>query len=116
MYLDKIVAEKQSDPAFRRGKEVDWEAELARAEVPEQRGFSKSLRDSQGPSIIAEMKRASPSKGSFEFAGRVEDQVASYEKGGARAVSVLTNGPFFQGSLTDLAAARQGTALPPLHL
>ena len=61
MYLDKIVAEKQSDPAFRRGKEVDWEAELARAEVPEQRGFSKSLRDSQGPSIIAEMKRADPS-------------------------------------------------------
>ena len=115
MYLDKIVAEKQSDPAFRKGKEVDWEAELARAEVPEQRGFSKSLRDSPGPSIIAEMKRASPSKGSFEFAGRVEDQVASYEKGGARAVSVLTNGPFFQGSLTDLAAARQGTALPLLR-
>ena len=116
MYLDKIVAEKQSDPAFRQGKEIDWEAELARAEVPEQRGFTKSLRGSpEGPSIIAEMKRASPSKGSFGFEGAVEEQVSGYEKGGARAVSVLTNGPFFQGTLKDLQAARRGTSLPLLR-
>jgi indole-3-glycerol phosphate synthase len=112
MYLDKIVANKQSDPTFLEGIETDWDRLLQDGESPEQRGFSRSLKDPEGPSIIAEMKRASPSKGSFEFEGLVEHQVARYERGGARAVSVLTNGPYFQGHLLDLQAARQGTNLP----
>lgn len=114
MYLEKIVSQKQSDPAFLEGREKDWNQLLQEAGAPSQRGFVASLRGSF-PSIIAEMKRASPSKGSFEFQGRVEEQVAGYERGGARAVSVLTNGPFFQGGLYDLQAARRATALPLLR-
>lgn len=117
MYLDKIVANKQSDPAFEDGKNTDWDRLLDEGEHPSQRDFCKSLRNAPPgrPSIIAEMKRASPSKGSFEFDGQVSDQVARYERGGARAVSVLTNGPYFQGHLQDLQSARKGTTLPLLR-
>lgn len=114
MYLEKIVSQKHSDPAFLEGREKDWNQLLQEAGAPPQRGFVANLRGSF-PSIIAEMKRASPSKGSFEFRGRVEEQVAGYERGGARAVSVLTNGPFFQGGLDDLQAARGATELPLLR-
>ncbi len=67
------------------------------------------------PSIIAEMKRASPSKGSFHFQGTVSTQVQAYQRGGAKAVSVLTNEAFFSGRLEDLREARGATELPILR-
>ena len=90
MYLDKIVANKQSDPAFQDGKNTDWDRLLDQSERPSQRDFCESLRSAPlaQPSIVAEMKRASPSKGSFEFEGQVSDQVARYERGGARGPGV----------------------------
>lgn len=117
MYLDKIVAHKQGEPAFLQGRETDWEARLAEVGPQPRRSFVHSLRSSpQGqPSIIAEMKRASPSKGSFAFTGSVAEQVQAYERGGAKAVSVLTNEPFFQGSQADLAEARAAISLPVLR-
>lgn len=116
MYLNKIVAKKAEDHAFVAGQNTDWDSQLENLARPRQ-SFTQSLRASgpDEPSIIAEMKRASPSKGSFSFSGRVEEQVASYQRGGARAISVLTNGPFFEGSLDDLRAARTGTELPILR-
>lgn len=116
MYLEKIVAHKRSDPAFAAAKEVPWEERLQN-HTGDTRGFVASIKSSppDQPSIIAEMKRASPSKGSFEFQGDVAEQVAAYEEGGAKAVSVLTNEHFFKGRLEDLERARQGTQLPLLR-
>lgn len=115
MYLDKIVAHKRTDPEFARQREVDWSSRLT--DPQPRRPFVASVRSSpQGqPSIIAEMKRASPSKGSFHFQGSVADQVLAYQKGGAKAVSVLTDQAFFCGSAEDLRQAREAVALPVLR-
>ena len=116
MYLQKIVDQKSQDPAIEEARKVDWEAQLETLQQP-RRSFTESLRTAPNgqPSIIAEMKRASPSKGSFDFQGEVADQVRAYEAGGARAVSVLTNEHFFSGHLRDLKSARSGTQLPLLR-
>lgn len=117
MYLDKIVAHKKADPAFAEGRSHNWPARLGLIQTPPRRSLVGSLRNAPAgqPSIIAEMKRASPSKGSFAFSGAVADQVRAYERGGARAVSVLTNQEFFKGSSEDLADARAAIDLPVLR-
>ena len=78
------------------------------------RDFRKAL-GGRTAAIIAEIKKASPSKGllatNFDPARTAEQ----YEAGGAAAVSVLTDGPFFQGSLADLQAARAAMRLPVLR-
>jgi indole-3-glycerol phosphate synthase len=66
-------------------------------------------------SLIAEVKRASPSKGPIRPGLDVASLVAEYEAGGARAVSVLTEGDFFLGSLEDLGVAAATTSLPLLR-
>jgi len=65
--------------------------------------------------VIAEVKRASPSAG--VFAGNLDAaaQVSHYAAGGAAAISVLTDGPYFQGSLADLEAARRAVSIPLLR-
>jgi indole-3-glycerol phosphate synthase len=68
-----------------------------------------------GLSVIAEHKRRSPSAGAIRGDLVLEDVVSAYERGGAAAVSVLTDGPSFGGSLDDLRAARAATGLPALR-
>jgi len=116
MYLDKIVESKNQDSRFLADRKRDWEQRLSETKS-DQRSFVGSLKASADsePSIIAEMKRASPSKGSFDFKSSVSEQVGHYERGGARAVSVLTSERFFLGTLEDLQQARQGTRLPILR-
>jgi indole-3-glycerol phosphate synthase len=66
-------------------------------------------------SVIAEVKRASPSRGSINPALSVEHQVKEYQRGGARAISVLTEPELFGGSGQDLQAARDAVSLPILR-
>lgn len=75
----------------------------------------KALQNSERLNIIAEIKRASPSKGVINDKIDVRELAAIYETGGARAVSVLTEEDFFKGSLEDLKAVRKTTALPILR-
>ena len=73
-----------------------------------------ALRGCPQVPIIAEIKRASPSAGALQRGASVERLARAYEEGGAAAISVLTDGPFFQGSLADLEEARRAVPLPIL--
>jgi indole-3-glycerol phosphate synthase len=76
-----------------------------------------SLKDAltKGSGIIAEHKRRSPSKGSFECPVRLKSVVQGYENAGASAISCLTDEPFFGGTLKDLTEARQTGNIPILR-
>jgi len=78
------------------------------------RGFAAALR-APGISVIAEHKRSSPSAGAIRDDLILEDVVGAYQRGGAAALSVLTEEHSFSGSLADLAAARAAAALPILR-
>jgi len=75
--------------------------------------FGTALRRAN-VSVIAELKRASPSKGSINPELSVIEQASAYEKGGAAAISILTEPTRFSGSNDDLVAARGATSLPLL--
>ena len=86
----------------------------AQQAVSARRDFQKAIYASP-PAVIAEIKKASPSKGLLTQSFDPAQIAASYEHGGAAALSVLTDGPNFQGSLLHLQAARQATRVPVLR-
>lgn len=113
-FLETVVERTQADLVAR--KRTLPEAALRERLGPARRGrpFSEALID-EGISLIAEMKRASPSKGPIRPDATVADVVSAYQRAGARAVSVLTEPEWFKGSLDDLAAARAACDLPLLR-
>jgi indole-3-glycerol phosphate synthase len=114
MILTKILAETRRTVAEARQRRPveDLEREAATASPP--RGFAAALR---GPDItcIAEIKRRSPSAGWIKEGADAAQIARVYEGAGAAALSVLTDGPFFGGSLDDLRAARAAVRLPVLR-
>src|SRR6516164_177493 len=113
--LDQIVVATQADLAERKAR-VPLE-ELRVQAAPEPRTFSEALRPvAGGPArLIAEIKRASPSKGLIASTFDPVAQARAYERGGSAAISVLTEPQFFQGSLEQLRAVREAVALPVLR-
>ncbi|MBY0398638.1 MAG: indole-3-glycerol phosphate synthase TrpC [Thermoleophilia bacterium] len=113
-FLESVV-ERTRDEVSRRKRELPPE-QLAERLGPARRGrpFSEALID-EGISLIAEMKRASPSRGPIRPGASVSEIVRAYEAGGARAVSVLTEREHFGGSLDDLVVARSACDLPLLR-
>jgi len=77
--------------------------------------FRTALQRHDRVNIIAEIKRASPSKGVINDQINVAERASEYELGGAAAVSVLTEEDFFKGSLEDLKLVRKATSLPVLR-
>ncbi len=111
--LDRIV-ELTRDDVRRRRREVPLADLEARVGHHEERPFAEALIR-PGVSIVAEHKRRSPSSGEIRAGASVTEIVQAYERGGAAALSVLTEGPHFGGSLDDLREARAACALPILR-
>jgi indole-3-glycerol phosphate synthase len=111
--LTRIVAVKKDKLASTRISTAAWE-QLAERHHRERRDFERALR-SGAVAIIAEVKKASPSRGVLTADFHPAQTARQYEAGGAAAVSVLTDEEFFQGSLADLESARNATRLPVLR-
>lgn len=103
-YLDRILAQTASDLLARKATADLADLERRGAGRTEPVSLESSLRR-PGTAVISEFKRASPSKGEFAFAGTLAEVIGDYIEGGAAGLSVLTDGPFFQGSMADLTAA-----------
>jgi indole-3-glycerol phosphate synthase len=115
MILDTIVAKKKQEVAALKSNRIHLPAEFQEKKIDPPRGFSKALLAYPGVAIIAEAKKASPSKGVIcpDF-----DPVAiavNYRKNGAQAISVLTDVDFFQGNLLYLLQVREVVDLPVLR-
>jgi indole-3-glycerol phosphate synthase/phosphoribosylanthranilate isomerase len=111
--LGRIVAAKKEKLASESLPLELWE-KRGWEQRPMRRRFLAALQD-RDPAIIAEVKKASPSKGVLAADFDPARTAAEYERGGAAALSVLTDEKFFQGSLRDLETARAATTLPVLR-
>jgi indole-3-glycerol phosphate synthase len=111
---DEVAAAQKQRDLYSLRRDVESDAEL-RAGI---RGFAASLRRSIGAGragVIAEVKKASPSKGVLRADFRPADIAQSYAQGGASCLSVLTDEQFFQGSVAYLQQARAACELPVIR-
>jgi indole-3-glycerol phosphate synthase len=113
--LARILLSTREQLAARKREVSEAElAEQAQRQPPRGGRFRDALQR-PGAGVIAEFKRRSPSAGPLRAGAEVAELVRAYERGGACALSVLTEGPHFDGSLDDLRAARQASELPLLR-
>jgi len=110
--LERIVAAKRAEVAAAKKKITDIKARAAAA--PPVRDFLAALRAKQ-PAVIAEIKRASPSRGVLRADYDPAAIAKSYENAGAACMSVLTDMEFFQGAPEHLTQARSACGLPALR-
>jgi indole-3-glycerol phosphate synthase len=112
--LERIVEDTRDEVVRRRENMPLSRLEAAIAERPEGRPFSEALLR-PGISLIAEHKRRSPSAGAIRENSTVDQIVLAYQRGGAAALSILTEPFHFGGSLDDLLAAKAMSELPVLR-
>ena len=116
--LQRILARKHEEVALRRKYATQAQLIARCNDLPETRGFTATLqakRDAGLPAVIAEIKKASPSKGVIRAQFDPESIARSYAAAGAACLSVLTDVDFFQGSDIYLQQARDACTLPVLR-
>ena len=116
--LKKIMHRKAEEILARAEHLPLQELQARAADTPATRGFAEALERrvaAGGAAVIAEIKRASPSKGVLRADFRPAEIAASYARGGATCLSVLTDRDFFQGSEVHLAEARAACTLPVIR-
>ena len=114
MILQKIIESKKAEVAvLREQTSLEWLEETA-VSMPPVSNFGEALR-SRECAVIAEVKRRSPSGGTLREDLNPATVAVIYEKCGAAAVSVLTDGPFFGGHRQDIAAVKQAVCIPVLR-
>ncbi len=115
-YLDAILARKRLEVAALEAATPERELRARLADAPRPRPLAPALSRRGGPTrVIAEVKRASPSAGAISAGLDAVAQARAYRDAGAAAISVLTDGPGFGGSLADLVAVRAAVDLPVLR-
>jgi indole-3-glycerol phosphate synthase len=112
-YLDRIVERHREAAASDTRRLGDLIAKTACMHAT--RGFRAALLGTPGLAVIAEIKRRSPVKGDLNRNLDPAELAATYERGGASCLSVLTDEEFFGGSVGDLDSARAATSLPVLR-
>jgi len=115
-YLDAILARKRVEVAALEAATPAVELVARLSAAPPPRDLFAALAPRGGPvRVIAEVKRASPSAGPISAGLDAVDQARRYQAAGAAAISVLTDGPGFGGSLADLLAVRAAVTVPVLR-
>ncbi|HET7364350.1 MAG TPA: indole-3-glycerol phosphate synthase TrpC [Burkholderiales bacterium] len=110
--LERILEVKRAEIAAAKPRNPDIERQAKAAAAP--RDFVAALR-AREPAVIAEIKKASPSRGVLREDFDPAAIATSYERAGAACISVLTDAQFFQGSAAHLAAAKAACSLPVLR-
>ncbi len=116
--LRRILARKAEEVAARRARVSQQTLKQRLPDAPALRGFVAAIEQrlkAGGAAVIAEIKKASPSKGLLRADFHPAEIAASYERGGAACLSVLTDVDFFQGADEYLQQARAACALPVLR-
>lgn len=113
--LKRIAAYKADEVEDLKGKATIEELRADAARLQKPRGFEAAILAATGPALICEVKKASPSKGIIREDFDPDAIAKAYETGGATCLSVLTDGPGFQGSNEIFAQVRATTSLPLLR-
>ena len=113
--LDQIVADKQREIAAAKACVSESALQGALAAAPPVRDFFAALDGRGTTRLIAEVKKASPSKGVIREDFDPVEIARTYQEHGAACISVLTDGPYFQGSLDYLRQIRAAVDLPVLR-
>lgn len=113
--LDKIVAKKRQEVAAAKASRPEAELRAALRDAPPIRDFFAPLAAAGPLKLIAEVKKASPSKGLIRADFQPVEIAKTYAEHGATCISVLTDEPFFQGRLDYLTAIRTAVSIPLLR-
>ncbi len=115
--LDEIIANKRKEvemlESFDELEDKIYDLSSSQA-LPKTRGFKKKIRNADGPALIAEIKKASPSKGVIKENFDIYEIAKAYRDGGAHCFSILTDSKYFKGSYENLIAISSEYDLPCL--